>query len=695
MRQDNINMLQETLQILEQGYYVANRKKVPLKLSREQMKAAVVYLPDRVERICSSRDFPHVHRMGRIGTSCENMDSFALARKRYQDCAHIFSGKGENRILVLNLANPVNPGGGVRRGARAQEEDLCRKSSLLLSLEGEEARPYYEFNRTLRTYMGSDAVIITPDVEIIRDERGNLLEDSVIVSVLTCAAPMVTMGKEGMSEAEYEAMVYRRITGMLKVAAYRGYQALVLGAFGCGAFGNDAHIVSDLFYRALKEFEYDGMKAKDFFCRIDFAVLDRSERKYNYREFSRNFNCFYRDEDEEERQRVLKEIRKTETCLDAVRGCLIGGAAGDALGYAVEFWPESRIFPHFGEGGIRSYVTDPETGKALISDDTQMTLFTADGILVGETRGSLRGIAGRPASYVALAYHDWPKTQNPSEWEKTERAADGSRISWLLDVPELYSRRAPGNTCLSALADANRRNTDDYIANPVNDSKGCGGVMRVAPLALRYRPGNDRAKLRDLDLEGAQIAAITRGHSLGYMPAAVVTHILCRILGPEEKKDLKEIILNARDMAEEIFAGDSHLRELVRIIDLAVELSENEEEDLDNIHRIGEGWVAEETLGIALYCALRYRNDFSSGIIAAVNHNGDSDSTGAVTGNILGALLGFEAIESRWKENLELYDVILEMADDLCHGCQMQEYGYYREPAWIRKYVEMRKGTDL
>ena len=128
----------------------------------------------------------------------------------------------------------------------------------------------------------------------------------------------------------------------------------------------------------------------------------------------------------------------------------------------------------------------------------------------------------------------------------------------------------------------------------------------------------------------------------------------------------------------------------MRIIDLAIKLSENEEEDLDNIHRIGEGWVAEETLGIALYCALRYRNDFSAGIIAAVNHNGDSDSTGAVTGNILGALLGNEAIEKKWKENLELYNVIQEMADDLCHGCQMREYGYYEDSVWTRKYVEMK-----
>ncbi len=196
-----------------------------------------------------------------------------------------------------------------------------------------------------------------------------------------------------------------------------------------------------------------------------------------------------------------------------------------------------------------------------------------------------------------------------------------------------------------------------------------------------------------LDMEGAEIAAITHGHSLGYMPAAVVTHIIYRIVfGWKEQplKDivLKDIVMEAKKTVQKIFRGDKHLKELTDIIDLAVRLSENHKPNLDNINRIGEGWVAEETLGIALYCALRHQNDFSAGVTAAVNHKGDSDSTGAVTGNILGALLGFGAIEEKWKTNLELIDVIIEMADDLCHGCQMIGYDF-ADPDWDRKYVCM------
>lgn len=151
---------------------------------------------------------------------------------------------------------------------------------------------------------------------------------------------------------------------------------------------------------------------------------------------------------------------------------------------------------------------------------------------------------------------------------------------------------------------------------------------------------------------------------------------------------LKAIILEARDTAAEIFRGDPFLPKLSGIIDRAVDLAEHSDtSDLENIHRLGEGWVAEETLGISLYCALKYQKDFSKGVIVSVNHKGDSDSTGAVTGNILGALVGYEAIEEKWKERLELKEVILELSDDLCYGCLMTEYGNFEDRDWMRKYI--------
>lgn len=694
MRRDNIEMLNDTLAILSRGYYYLDGKRINLKLSKDQMIELSVYLPEDIKRIEAVTDFQHIHVIGRVGVGCENVDSFSLARKRTES-ASVLLPKDHQPVLVLNLANSVNPGGGVRRGAKAQEEDLCRKSSLLLSLESDAALPYYNYNKSLHTHMGSDAIIITPQVELIKDENGDLLPESVIVSVMTCAAPMISNGKEGLTEQEYEALVYNRIMGMLKLAAHLGYQMVILGAFGCGAFDNDAKVVSDLFYKAMKDFDYDGMQLKDFFRRIDFAVMDHSSSQYNFKEFSRNFNDFYRDEDAAEVARALDEKKSTETHLDQIRGSLFGGAVGDALGYTIEFWQENDIFSTYGKSGITEY--ELKHGKAQISDDTQMTLFTANGILVGDTRLSMRGIGGDPKAYVPDAYFDWLKTQRSDikSVNKHERfTKDGGR-SWLLDVPELYSLRAPGNTCLSALEIREHCGyMDDFIANPINHSKGCGGIMRIAPVALKYRPGeNFYGEIDVIDMEAAQLAAITHSHSLGYMPAAVVAHVINRCITSADSMTLREMVEEARNTVAKLFAGDKHLGELIQIIDKAIQLSENDANDLENIHALGEGWVAEETLGIALYCSLKYQHDFSKGVIVAVNHKGDSDSTGAVTGNILGALLGYDAIESKWKKNLELADIILEMADDLCHGCIMSEYGHYEDPEWISKYMDMHRPT--
>ena len=102
-----------------------------------------------------------------------------------------------------------------------------------------------------------------------------------------------------------------------------------------------------------------------------------------------------------------------ENVQDKIRGCMVGGAVGDALGYAVEFWGKRQIFSAYGDKGITEYALDG-SGKALISDDTQMSLFTADGLLVGDTRGCMRGIRARPSCYVEMSYQDWLLTQECS-----------------------------------------------------------------------------------------------------------------------------------------------------------------------------------------------------------------------------------------------------------------------------------------
>lgn len=351
--------------------------------------------------------------------------------------------------------------------------------------------------------------------------------------------------------------------------------------------------------------------------------------------------------------------------LDRIRGSLMGGAAGDALGYPVEFWGEGRIFDVYEEG-IRAYALQVDRGLAVVSDDTQMTLFTAASLLYALRRQKRSGVPADFRRYTMLGYLNWLHTQYERYSEETRIPEDltGEVSACLRDVAELYVPRAPGNTCLSSLIGRRKQLemgkwVTDYLADPLNDSKGCGGIMRVAPIGCTDWDASRAA------MEAAQNAAITHGHSLGYMPAAVLAYLVNRLVNCDGKPELKALILEARDRVAELFAGDPNVGRLTELIDLAVRLSENQEPDLDNLHRLGQGWVAEEALAIPLYCCLKYQNDFSMALTVSVNHNGDSDSTGAITGNILGALVGYRAIDRKWTEKLEMHDLILQLADQM------------------------------
>ena len=186
-----------------------------------------------------------------------------------------------------------------------------------------------------------------------------------------------------------------------------------------------------------------------------------------------------------------------------VRGCLLGGAVGDALGAPVEFQSLAQIRASHGDEGVRELGTAFGTAGA-ITDDTQMTLFTAEGLLRAHRRFVDKGIC-HPPSVVEHAYFRWLWTQGDRVPDELAWVADG----WIFDDRRLHSPRAPGNTCVSALRQRVRTRVEQAeLPEPLNDSKGCGGVMRVAPIGLVADAPWDLAK---------ECAALTHAHPAGYL----------------------------------------------------------------------------------------------------------------------------------------------------------------------------------
>ncbi len=341
------------------------------------------------------------------------------------------------------------------------------------------------------------------------------------------------------------------------------------------------------------------------------------------------------------------------TLQDRIRGSLIGGA----LGYPVEFIDSfKRIQAQYGERGITrlevrwTEIDAASIGKAVVSDDTQMTLFTANGLL----NAPILGI--EPKFAICRAYLEWLETQTGQYKGKAE--------CWIRDIPELNCRRAPGNTCITSLRDIKKGR------DPINNSKGCGGVMRVVPVPL-YAAVDNRMSVTDAALLAGDAAEITHQNPLGFIPAALVSHVIYRLTLDEvpSKLTLESYIREGMKSMEKLYPQYSaDVKCMGELCQKAITLADNCSSDLENIETIGEGWTGEETLAIAFYCCIRHFDSFEDAMIAAVNHGGDSDSTGAVTGNILGAAIGYKAIPQFFRDDLELHDVILHMADDLYRG---------------------------
>lgn len=263
---------------------------------------------------------------------------------------------------------------------------------------------------------------------------------------------------------------------------------------------------------------------------------------------------------------------------------------------------------------------------------------------------------------------------------------DGAqRFSWLVDVPKMGENRAPGTTCIQAIMEQRQGS----VKNPLNNSKGCGGIMRIALVALFLNRTGDIDGMQDVFEVASEVAALTHGHELGWLSSGVAAYIINQVA--YARVTVKKATRSAIEFVREHYSDRQHSEELIGIMERALLFAKNSSNDAENIRALGEGWVAEETLAIAIYCSVKYQDDFSKALCVAVNHDGDSDSTGAVTGNILGAYLGYEKIPAQWKENIECANVIDEIAVDLCHGCIMSEYSTYKDWKWEAKYIYMNK----
>jgi len=340
------------------------------------------------------------------------------------------------------------------------------------------------------------------------------------------------------------------------------------------------------------------------------------------------------------------------------KGCLLGGAIGDALGYPVEFMSLNQIKHTYGQKGLTNLIINNNT--AIISDDTQMTLFTADGLVLAYRSSSEQGVSLDVGSVTYQSYLRWLYTQtgeikDDQLLQKTSDEQKDIENPFILDVKELHSRRAPGNTCLSALESG----VMGTMENSINHSKGCGGVMRVAPVGL-FLHKKPKAAFQI----AAELAAITHGHPTGYLAAGAFAMIIAEILNDTS---IKASINNAVEILKEY---DGH-KETLAAIQKAIELSLSDTSIEMAIREIGEGWIAEEALAVALYCALK-ESDFEKALIMSINHDGDSDSTGSICGNILGAKLGTKGIPVKWLEKVELRTFIEIMSDKLYEAYELQ-----------------------
>lgn len=270
-RTQRTQVAQQTLQIIEQGRYVApDGSDVSV---AAQLAACVAGTRLYADRELASLPAPPAPDAQRGPSKIE------LSRETSLSAIRRLATAPDARPLCLNFASAKNPGGGFIGGAEAQEESLARASGLYASLISQQQ--YYSANRAYRSAFYTEHMIYSPDVPMFRDDSGALLNRPHLAAFIT--APAVNAGvvqeRERERVSEIAEVMRRRIERVLGIALGSGHRALVLGAWGCGVFRNEPSMVAQLFAEALQG------PFKDRFAHVVFAVFDRAAGQPCWRAF--------------------------------------------------------------------------------------------------------------------------------------------------------------------------------------------------------------------------------------------------------------------------------------------------------------------------------------------------------------------------------------------------------------------------
>ncbi|CAM00789.1 ADP-ribosylglycohydrolase [Saccharopolyspora erythraea NRRL 2338] len=369
---------------------------------------------------------------------------------------------------------------------------------------------------------------------------------------------------------------------------------------------------------------------------------------------------------------ALTSVPRLAASRDRFVGAVLGCAVGEALGGPVAGAGWDEIRDRHGANGLRSYVPAGHPAGRLGSD-TQLMLFSLEGMIRAGVARERSGITD-PSRHVQHAYQRWLHTQHLSwaraagEFLRHTPEPDG----WLVRQRALFQTRNPGRTMMRTLiAFAKGQQEMGTPQNPVSDSKGSTAVMRAVPAALW---SDDPAAVFTV---GMNIAALTHGDPLAYLSAGTLAYLVAALMDGAELADAAE-------------AAMSHLgrrpghEEVTRRLSAAVRLARSGPAPAETVEAtIGSGWNAPEALGIGLYAALASEGEFDVALPMAVNHSGNSATTGAVCGSLVGAARGAEAIPDRWIADLELHEVIEQLAQDAT-----LEFGPRppRGPDWLERY---------